>query len=138
MTMQELALIGKAFSEPARVRVIALLRMRELCVCELCDILELPQSTLSTHLQYLRQTGLVKTRQEGKWVYYTLSQTLLVATRALFRLDEHELAADAVLKADARKLTQRLAKRGDDGSCCVGFKSSCPPPVRRRSISAVA
>lgn len=136
MTMRDLTLIGKAFSEPARVRVIALLRMGELCVCELCDVLDLPQSTLSTHLQYLRQTGLANTRQEGKWVYYTLSKSLLAATRALFRLDERELAADTILKADARKLKQRLAKRGNDGSCCVGFKASCSPPVRRRNATA--
>lgn len=138
MTMQDLTLIGKAFSEPARVRIISLLRMGELCVCELCDVLDVPQSTLSTHLQYLRQTGLAATRQEGKWVYYTLSKTLLAATRSLFRLDDRELAGDAVLKRDARKLKQRLAKRGNDGSCCVGFKSSCSPSVRRRSVSAPA
>jgi ArsR family transcriptional regulator len=121
MTMQALLTIGKAFSEPVRVRIIALLKGGELCVCELCDVLELPQSTLSTHLQYLRQTGLVETRQDGKWVYYTLAKSLLAASRALFRLHQRELSGDPLIKADARKLKQRLAKRGKDGTCCVGF-----------------
>jgi len=128
--MQDLTLMGKAFSEPTRVRVISLLRSGELCVCELCDVLGLPQSTLSTHLQFLRQTGLTTTRQEGKWVYYTLAKSFLAATRALFRLDEKGLARDPVLKADARRLQQRLAKRADDGICCVGFKGPARPAAR--------
>lgn len=140
MTMQALLTLGKAFSEPVRVRIIALLKHGELCVCELCDVLDLRQSTLSTHLQFLRQSGLVNTRQDGKWVYYTLAKPMMAATRAMFRLQERELAEDAVLRADVRNLKARLAKRGSDGACCVGFVKPTPAggkrPVKRRACCA--
>lgn len=124
MSLPNLVAMGKAFSEPVRVRIIALLKGGELCVCELCDVLELPQSSLSTHLQHLRQAGLVETRQDGKWVYYTLGRPLLAAARALFRLQEGAGRPDLVLKTDARKLRARLARRGKDGACCVGFSKA--------------
>src|SRR5436305_228160 len=68
--MRELVLIGKALADATRVRILAALRGRELCVCELCDALEVSQSTLSTHLQVIRDAGLVQTRKQGKWTYY--------------------------------------------------------------------
>jgi ArsR family transcriptional regulator len=62
-----------AFSDPLRIRVIELLREKELCVCELCDILKVSQSKLSFHLKTLKEAGLVRARQEGRWVYYSLN-----------------------------------------------------------------
>ena len=69
--MQCLTSLGQAIADPTRVRIIAALRVGELCVCELVDALEISQSTLSTHLQVLRQTGMVIPRKEGRWVYYS-------------------------------------------------------------------
>ncbi|MEA5574825.1 metalloregulator ArsR/SmtB family transcription factor [Anabaena sp. UHCC 0451] len=62
-----------ALSDPIRIRVIELLRQRELCVCDLCDILEINQSKLSFHLKNLKEAGLVNSRQEGRWIYYSLN-----------------------------------------------------------------
>ncbi|MBD0263009.1 MAG: helix-turn-helix transcriptional regulator, partial [Tolypothrix sp. Co-bin9] len=53
--------------------VIELLRQKELCVCDLCDALEVSQSKLSFHLKTLKEAGLVNSRQEGRWVYYSLN-----------------------------------------------------------------
>lgn len=62
-----------ALSEPLRIRLLELLRDQELCVCELCEILEVSQSKLSFHLKTLKQAGLVRSRQEGRWIYYSLN-----------------------------------------------------------------
>lgn len=62
-----------ALSEPLRIRLLELLRERELCVCELCEILEVSQSKLSFHLKTLKEAGLVRARQEGRWIYYSLN-----------------------------------------------------------------
>lgn len=62
-----------ALSEPLRVQVLELLRERELCVCELCEYLEVAQSKLSFHLKILKESQLVRTRQEGRWIYYSLN-----------------------------------------------------------------
>jgi ArsR family transcriptional regulator, arsenate/arsenite/antimonite-responsive transcriptional repressor len=62
-----------ALSDPLRLRVLELLKQRELCVCELCAALEVPQSKLSFHLKALKTANLVKSYQEGRWTYYSLN-----------------------------------------------------------------
>ncbi len=62
-----------ALSEPLRIRVLELLRERELCVCELCEYLGVTQSKLSFHLRTLKEAALVRSRQEGRWIYYSLN-----------------------------------------------------------------
>lgn len=67
--------VFRALSDPTRLRILNLLKGGELCVCDLVDILEVPQPTASRHLAYLRKTGLVLTRKEGHWNYYRLAPT---------------------------------------------------------------
>lgn len=62
-----------ALSDPLRIQVIELLREQELCVCDLCDRLNVPQSKLSFHLKTLKEAALVRSRQEGRWIYYSLN-----------------------------------------------------------------
>jgi ArsR family transcriptional regulator len=61
-----------ALSDPLRVRILELLRSQELCVCDLCAQLDTSQSKLSFHLKILKSAGLVRSRQEGRWMYYSL------------------------------------------------------------------
>ncbi|MGD0167846.1 MAG: metalloregulator ArsR/SmtB family transcription factor [Gaiellaceae bacterium] len=70
---QEHALRFKALSEPARVAIVNRLASRgEACVCELVDVLELAQPTVSHHLRVLREAGLVEHERRGTWMYYRL------------------------------------------------------------------
>lgn len=64
-----------ALSDPIRLKVIDLLRYQELCVCEICEILDLKQPKLSFHLKILKESGLILARQEGRWIYYRLNLT---------------------------------------------------------------
>lgn len=70
--------ILKALSEPLRLEVIELLREQEMCVCDLCDRMDVAQSKLSFHLKTLRKAGLIRSRQEGRWIYYRLNLSKLV------------------------------------------------------------
>ncbi|MCI0540143.1 MAG: metalloregulator ArsR/SmtB family transcription factor [Verrucomicrobiales bacterium] len=123
--MQNLVLMGRALADPTRVRILAALRDRELCVCELCDSLAVTQSTLSTHLQEIREAALVVARKEGKWVYYAISPDAKRLVDALFRFFSDSVRTDARLRQDARKLAMRLSLR-DNGACCVGFAGTKP------------
>lgn len=67
-----------ALSDPLRVKVLDLLRDRELCVCDLCEVLNVTQSKLSFHLKTLKEAKLVKARQEGRWIYYSLNLSQFV------------------------------------------------------------
>lgn len=64
----------KAFADPVRLRLLNLLAVGEVCVCHLHEALDLPQSTVSRHLAYLRKRGLVVGRKEGLWVHYRLAK----------------------------------------------------------------
>jgi ArsR family transcriptional regulator len=66
-----------ALSDPIRLRVVALLRGGERCVCELTDELDLAQSRLSWHLKTLKDAGFLTDRREGRWVYYTLDPSTI-------------------------------------------------------------
>lgn len=116
--MNDIILLGRVLCDATRVRILAALRGGELCVCELVDALEISQSTLSSHLQVVRQAGLVDTRKQGRWVYYTLQPGQAELLESIFAHHAKTLAADKVLKADARRLKKRLCLR-EQGACVV-------------------
>ncbi len=66
--------VFKALADETRLRILALLLAeRELCVCDIIAALQLPQSTISRHLAYLRKSGLVNDRRCGLWMYYSVA-----------------------------------------------------------------
>mgnify|MGYP000533245100 CR=1 FL=1 len=62
----------KALADETRLRILKLLEVREMCVCEVMVALSLTQPTASHHLGILENAGLVKDRKEGKWVFYSI------------------------------------------------------------------
>jgi len=62
----------ETLAHPARLRLLALLRGGELCVCQINRVLGLAPSTVSEHLTELRRAGLLAERKDGRWVYYAL------------------------------------------------------------------
>ncbi|ELI8126922.1 transcriptional regulator [Yersinia enterocolitica] len=64
----------KSLSDETRLGIVLLLKeMGELCVCDLCTVLEQSQPKISRHLAMLRESGLLLDRKNGKWVHYRLS-----------------------------------------------------------------
>jgi len=73
----------KALSEPARVAIVnRLASCGEACVCELVDVLELAQPTVSHHLRVLREAGLIEQDRRGTWMYYRLVPAAIDQLRA--------------------------------------------------------
>ena len=62
----------KFLSDRNRLRILAVLRRAETCVCDVIDELDLPQSLVSYHLGKLKKAGLVRTRRDAQWIYYSL------------------------------------------------------------------
>lgn len=65
--------VMKALSDPNRVRVLKLLQEKELCVCEIKEVLGLAQSTVSKHMKILEDAGLVEKDRQGTWMIYSLA-----------------------------------------------------------------
>ena len=63
----------KIFGNPTRLKIISLLCVEDLCVCDICDALELNQTTVSNQLRILRSNNIVKYQKEGKMARYSLT-----------------------------------------------------------------
>jgi len=70
--MKNIADILKALSDETRLRIINLLYVKELCVCDIVETLNITQTKASRHLQYLKNAGLVKDRKHAQWTYYSM------------------------------------------------------------------
>ena len=111
-TVDDLDAVFKGFADPTRIRILSVLAAGELCVCDIVDILGLPQAAVSRHLAYLRRMGLVDVTREGWFAHYRLAepehavhQALLQCVRGCFRgiesLDRERVEAESRAKARA-------------------------------------
>jgi DNA-binding transcriptional ArsR family regulator len=72
----------KALADGTRLKMLGLLSVREMCVCELTVALDLTQPTASHHLNILKNVGLITDRKEGKWIFYKVAKPDVI--RGLF------------------------------------------------------
>jgi len=92
------AKIFQALSDPNRLIIIEMLQSRERCACELLEFLNIVQSTLSHHMKILCDSGLVNSRRNGKWMYYSLSKDACEAAKKL--LNEITMITDDFHEGD--------------------------------------
>jgi ArsR family transcriptional regulator len=71
--LYDLAELFKVFGDSTRIKIISVLMVSELCVCDIAHVLGMTQSAISHQLRILKQTRLVKYRKEGKVVFYALN-----------------------------------------------------------------
>jgi len=113
--MDKLLDILKALSDETRLRILNLLYERELCVCDVMNILQISQAKASRHLIYLKKAGLVKDRKYAQWAYYSVHK------------DERFKFIDALVydnvrnmdpyADDLKNLMDRLQKPENDCDC---------------------
>jgi len=93
--MNDLLLLSKAMSDENRLKIITLIqREQQLCVCEICDTLELSQPLVSRHLKQLKAANVLESKKERKWAIYHITTSpspLLDAYLRALRLEEQAL-----------------------------------------------
>src|SRR5205809_3071540 len=91
-------------SDAIRVRMLAVLESRELTVSELCDVVQLPQSTVSRHLKTLSDGDWVTSRRDGTRRLYTLPlDDVDAAARRLWQVVREQIAASRAASEDDRR-----------------------------------
>lgn len=111
MPLSDTTRILSAAAEPNRLRILAALRVRRMCVCELCAALGLKQSVMSQHLRVLRDCGLVEDRKNGLWVDYALSAAARGGSSGkMLKAILDEAAADEAVRRD-RKAAAKADRR---------------------------
>lgn len=103
--MRHLSKVFKALSDVNRIRILKMLEIRSLCVCEITDVLELATSTVSKHLSILRDAGFIMDEKVGKWVNYRLNQSRTdMYSEQLMPLLAKWLSNDDTVRKDVEKV----------------------------------
>jgi ArsR family transcriptional regulator, arsenate/arsenite/antimonite-responsive transcriptional repressor len=128
--------VHKALAHPVRVRILAMLRGGELCVCQLNAVIALAPSTISAHLGELKDAGLVAERKAGRWVHYRLAgegpaEAALAALWPSLAADP-QVAEDAVLLRALTRLPVVEICRPDFDLASLRALC-CPPPAPARA-----
>jgi DNA-binding transcriptional ArsR family regulator len=107
--MRDVVTIAKALSDDNRVRMLAILEGRELCVCQVNELLTLAPSTVSKHLSILKHARLIDGRKHGRWMYYRLADEDVPAVgKDAIGWTLHALGCDKKRQKDTERLLQIL------------------------------
>ena len=108
--MREIVEALKALSDTTRLKILMLVANRELCVCELTEVLGVTSSCISQHLSKLKATGFVSERREAQWVYYRATpEALRTVTARLNTLMTTPLAGVVGMSVESQRLSQLSA-----------------------------
>lgn len=111
-SLEQAVSIAKALGDETRLRIMALLKDQELCACQIIEAFALANSTISRHLTLLKQAGLLKSRKNGRWVYYAWSSAEGQAVSETVQLSQqwvHEVTShDPRFQQDREHMTQIL------------------------------
>ena len=111
--MKQFAELFKALGDETRLRIMALLLDgNEYCVCDLMEAMELPQSTVSRHLAYLKNSGWVDGRRQKKWMYYRLHSEKSILEKDIIAALRLSLPMVQQAMDDRKKLVQHLRRKG--------------------------
>ncbi len=125
--MSDLVTFAHALSDTTRWRIVRLVMDHAMCICELADILDMPQSSISSHVQILRKTGLLESERCGKWSYFRIDGRYLKVVRDLEQFFEG--SGSKIWKDDDSCAVKRLAQRAE--SCCPGPQKLTPRHRKR-------
>ena len=111
----------QGLADPIRIRVLRLLAVarEEACLCELVDSLQEPQYTLSRHLKVLRQTGLLSTEKDGRWIYHRLVMTPYL--KLIYETIRTLPDVHGTFARDLARFKKRMRLR-KDGRCRTGIR----------------
>ncbi len=72
--LENAATVLKLLGDKTRLTIIGILKQRECCVCELLEVFDTSQPSISQHLRKLKDAGMVREERRGQWIYYSLNQ----------------------------------------------------------------
>ncbi|OGG54291.1 MAG: hypothetical protein A3F84_06130 [Candidatus Handelsmanbacteria bacterium RIFCSPLOWO2_12_FULL_64_10] len=130
--MKEAVTLFSALSDETRLRILALLTHGELCVCQIEDILRMPQSKVSRHLMALRHAGLVSWCRDGTWIHYSLPEPKDDLQARLIDCLRTCLQEDPQVQADVKRIAEcpPLAAK-----CCEDGQETPPPPSSPKAVT---
>ena len=112
--LTDLDALFRGFADPTRIRILNLLVAGEMCVCDLVEILDLPQPTVSRHLAYLRGAGLVAVTRESNFAHYRLTEAVNHIHQNLINCVRGCFTGIKSLDSERRQAIARVARRENE------------------------
>ena len=107
--MSDLVTFSRALADPTRSRIVNLVMKDALCVCELAEILGMPQSSVSSHVQIIRKAGLLDSEKCEKWTYFRIAPEYRKLIKSLMVF--FVVAETREFEKDTAKAAKRLTTR---------------------------
>ncbi|HEX8713169.1 MAG TPA: metalloregulator ArsR/SmtB family transcription factor [Terracidiphilus sp.] len=129
----DMALLFAALADRTRLRLLNLMKGKEVCVCYFVEILGQSQPKISRHLAYLRRAGIVAARREGKWMHYSIVMPRHAGAARILSDILSALAEDKAMQADLTRFSK---------ACCAPQKLTAlegaplPSPVEATDLRA--
>jgi ArsR family transcriptional regulator len=116
LVVEDLDTLFRGFADPTRIRILSALAAGALCVCDIVDILRLPQPAVSRHLAYLRRAGLVEVNRNWKYAHYRLAEPSDAVHRNLINCVRTCFIGIASLDRERRVAAKRV-RQGKEALC---------------------
>lgn len=104
--IEELETLFQALGDRTRLRLLNLMNGTEVCVCFFVEVLDEPQPKISRHLAYLRSSGLVASRRDGKWMHYSLTPPKSSTARKILEATLESIAGEPEMRRDRAALSR--------------------------------
>ena len=123
--MRQILRTTKAMADENRIRILGVLKGRELCVCQLIELLDLAPSTVSKHLSILKNARLIGSRKQGRWMYYRLAgkaapkeitsalEWITISISESTRIIQDGQRMEEILRIDPEILCSRQSRTGN-------------------------
>ena len=108
--MSEPLAFFRALADETRWRIVRLVADRAMCVCELADILEMPQSSVSSHVQIIRKAEMLESETCGKWTYFRIARGHPFANRRATQIIKYRI--DKARLGVAGQIGDKLGRGG--------------------------
>ena len=118
--MEDIIQIYRALSEQMRLRILLLLTQGELCVCDIMAVLEEPQSKVSRHIAYLKNSGLIQGKRVGTWMHYHIKDNLDMLSAAHVEFLKRQLSDLDWATADLKKMKEVQKAKLCDAAAAPG------------------
>jgi DNA-binding transcriptional ArsR family regulator len=115
--MESVLAITRALADENRVRALLALEGRELCVCQLIELLQLAPSTVSKHMSILKQARLVRGEKRGRWMYYQLADADAPAEARQALEWIHSCLSRAPMAIEDQKNLEKIVRLDRDEIC---------------------
>lgn len=116
--------MAKALGDETRFRIMAMLEEQELCACQIIEVFDLANSSISRHLSVLKQAGLLQSRKSGRWMYFSWAQSNSFVLQGMLNWLSESISHDPQIQKDRERI-QHILEMEPEELCRIQNGKDC-------------